>query len=43
MSCAWVHVVSASLSSQVETIIHAWATASLKAITVKPQENAQAS
>lgn len=41
MSCARVHVVPASPSSQVETIIHAWLTASLKAITVKPQENAQ--
>ena len=31
------------LSSQVEGIIHAWVTASLKAVPVKPQENAQTS
>ena len=36
-----VYVLSASPSSQVEAVIHAWVTASLKAITVKLQENAQ--
>lgn len=41
MSCARVYVLPVSPSAQVEAIIHAWVTASLKAITVKAQENAQ--
>lgn len=38
MSSVRVHVLSAFPSSQVETIIHLWVTASLNAITAKPQE-----